>query len=572
MRKKTTLLKIFLISFGIGAIIICASFLTFSVIKQHLKQNLLQTYSEQEQLVGNEVSSTLTTSVSGLEHSLEIMALNPAIESNSQSVCFPAIMKYYNSVQLGVDNLVRVNTNGQFFCSINTKLDGTPASNLGPYITDMINDPTHAPVMSNYIENVPGTPGNVIALHVPVYDSNGKFQGSLGGAIYLSRLASLYLNKIKFANTGYASLVDQNGDILYSHVPGNVGKNFFSSTIQKNFPNSDLENKVKAAAKGQSSIVEYTRSGVQKIASVQPIPILPNHNWVVIVTVPTNEVAALFLNPIINNAFNVALVVLAIAVFLIVLVLLTSSIRSLELQEAKDQFVSLTSHQLRTPLTAIRLFSEMLSDVKVGSLNETQKDYIDKIQSSTERMIRLVGNILNVSRVELKRIRVAPEPVKLNNFVSEHVDEIKPLISARKIELDVQLLPEEVTLSLDPILLGQVVHNLLTNAVRYTNQEHGTIRLKLTKTAEAYQIAVADNGIGIPAKAKKKIFSQFYRADNAKRVEGEGTGLGLYLVKAIAELTGCKVWFESTEGKGATFYVTIPASGMKPSNGDSTVS
>lgn len=236
-----------------------------------------------------------------------------------------------------------------------------------------------------------------------------------------------------------------------------------------------------------------------------------------------------------------------------------------QLEQAKDEFVSLVSHQLRTPLTAIRLFVEMVLDEQVGKLNPEQRDYLDKVDISTNRMIQLVGDFLNTSRIELGRLRVEPVPTKIEELVQSHISEVQPLADQKDITITFKphKLPE---VSLDPSLYGQVVHNLLTNAIRYT-KNGGNVSVSLQKNSKGYQLDVSDNGIGIPKGAEGKLFQRFFRADNAIKVEGEGSGLGLYLIKKIVELSHGKIWFESTEGKGTTFHVIIPERGMKAKAG-----
>jgi two-component system phosphate regulon sensor histidine kinase PhoR len=242
-----------------------------------------------------------------------------------------------------------------------------------------------------------------------------------------------------------------------------------------------------------------------------------------------------------------------------------------ELEKAKDEFVSLTSHQLRTPLTAIRLFSEMLSEQKAGELSARQRQYAENIQVSTERMIKLVSEILNVSRIELGELTINPQSTDLVPLVKSYVDELKPVAAKERVRL-VFIAPkfQYNHVPIDRSLLGQVIHNLLTNAIRYTPPK-GKVTVKLEKTSRGYVIGVTDNGIGIPKDSQGRIFERFYRAENAVEISGEGTGLGLYLAKIVMKSSGGNVSFKSSEGKGTSFYVTIPLRGMKPKVGSKSL-
>ncbi len=243
---------------------------------------------------------------------------------------------------------------------------------------------------------------------------------------------------------------------------------------------------------------------------------------------------------------------------------------SRQVDRMKSEFVSVASHQLRTPLTAIKLFVEFLANGDAGKLNKLQADYVNNVKESNERMIQLVSDLLNISRLESGRLRVEPEMIQLEDFIRKCIDEAgssaeqpgKGKIIFTKPE---GKLPQ---VALDPTLIRQVLNNLLTNALRYCRISNCQIQVKLEAQDGYYRIGVTDNGIGIPAADQKRIFERFFRARNAALVEAKGTGLGLYFAKMIIETAGGKIWFESEEGKGTTFYFTIPAAGMKPKSGE----
>jgi len=239
-----------------------------------------------------------------------------------------------------------------------------------------------------------------------------------------------------------------------------------------------------------------------------------------------------------------------------------------ELERAKDKFISLVSHQLRTPLTAMRLFTGMLAGGQGGKLSAMQSDFVDKINASTVRMIRLVSDILNVSQIERGRLKVVPVPTDISSLIGWHIDELKPVAEAKKVAINYEPIKDLQEVNVDPVLFGQIVHNFLTNAIRYSRDEDTTITVRFERRSEQYVLAVQDSGIGIPKNVQRRIFSSFFRADNAVKAHGDGTGLGLYLIKLIMDAAGGETGFESIEGKGSTFYVTMPFSGMKAADGD----
>ncbi|MBX4199325.1 PAS domain-containing sensor histidine kinase [Candidatus Saccharibacteria bacterium] len=230
--------------------------------------------------------------------------------------------------------------------------------------------------------------------------------------------------------------------------------------------------------------------------------------------------------------------------------------QQVSIEQAKDEFISLTSHQLRTPLTASRLFLDLLQESD-GNLNETQLDYISKIKLSVDRLLELVGDFLNIAKLELGRLEVNPEEVDLKKLLELQIKEIRPSSQNQKIKVSFTS-PKTVIVSTDQKLLSEALHNLLSNALRYTSKQDGKIEVFVTRKTEQVTIAIADNGIGIPKEDQPLIFGRLFRASNAIDVEPEGTGLGLYLVKKIALALGGDVSFESQKNKGTTFYLRLP--------------
>jgi len=226
--------------------------------------------------------------------------------------------------------------------------------------------------------------------------------------------------------------------------------------------------------------------------------------------------------------------------------------------QMKSDFVSFVTHQLRTPLAGIKWMLELAEQEPAGS--EEVRSYIQDARESNERLIRLVNELLDVSRLERGKLNIVPRETRLDELTRSVLDELKPLFAAKGHRLSVRAGGEVPPVWVDPQLLRQVILNLTSNAIKYT-PTGGEIAIRMSRGDAEVGWAIQDSGIGVPKEAQHRLFEKFYRAENALTLETEGTGLGLYLVRLILEQFGGRVWCESEEGKGATFLFTLPCPG-----------
>ena len=241
-----------------------------------------------------------------------------------------------------------------------------------------------------------------------------------------------------------------------------------------------------------------------------------------------------------------------------------------EVDRMKTDFISLASHQLRTPLSAMRWFAEMLLAGDAGKLSKEQTEFVKNIEQANAKMIVLVNSLLNISRIESGRIVVDPVPTDLKELVLGELKGIEKNIKDKKQTALVSVDRNLPKVNVDPKLIAEVYKNLLTNANKYS-PDGGEIEIFISHKDGELISRVSDNGIGIPKVSQDKVFERFYRAPNVLKMETEGTGLGLYLAKAIVESSGGRIWFESEVGKGTTFWFTLPLSGMKKKKGEVTI-
>jgi len=229
------------------------------------------------------------------------------------------------------------------------------------------------------------------------------------------------------------------------------------------------------------------------------------------------------------------------------------------IERTKNEFVTVAAHQLRTPLSAMKWALQTLLEGDLGEITPGQRDAINKAYQSTGKMISLVGGLLSVAKIEDGRYLYKPVLSDFEEIVQSVVESYKEEIEKSKVILNFQKPQEklpQILVDIEKIKL--VIQNLIDNAVYYT-LVGGTITISLTSVGKEVEFSIKDSGVGIPLDQQSRIFSKFFRADNAVKLQTEGSGLGLFIVKNIVENHGGKIWFESEENKGSTFYFRLPA-------------
>lgn len=230
-----------------------------------------------------------------------------------------------------------------------------------------------------------------------------------------------------------------------------------------------------------------------------------------------------------------------------------------EIERMKSDFVSVTSHQLRTPLTKIRWSAEMLLEGNEKKMTKEQREFVEEIYSSDKKMIKLVGDLLDVSRIESgKSFTIETREADVISIVKETVKDQEMLAEENGIKIIYQKnYPKGLLLNIDGNKIKQVFQNLLINAIEYSPKGKSVI-LGFEDKKKEVVFSVKDSGPGIPADQQKRVFDKFFRASNVLMTEDAGTGLGLYISKSIAEFHGGKIWFDSEENEGTTFYFSLP--------------
>lgn len=228
-----------------------------------------------------------------------------------------------------------------------------------------------------------------------------------------------------------------------------------------------------------------------------------------------------------------------------------------KLDEAKDEFISMASHQLRTPLTSVKGYLSMVLEGDAGKISDEQKKLLEEAYSSAQRMVYLIGDFLNVSRLQTGKFMLESVHVNLARLVAEEVDQLQATAGRRQVTLEYREPSQFPEVVMDDGKMRQVVMNFIDNAVYYSRPNSKVI-IEVTANGRDVTFVVHDTGIGVPASERHHLFTKFFRATNARQVRPDGTGIGLYMAKKVVTAHKGSILFETKENKGSTFGFKLP--------------
>lgn len=435
-----------------------------------------------------------------------------------------------------------------------------------------------------YITNPLTTLEGELAIYVwiPLHLENGSFEGAIVAIIEIDEITKQTI-KTEY-ESGYVYLIDDNAKLLYDSSDDHlVGKNYFNIINEPDHRRLDIIGMQTEGLSGSGQFSEKNKNGFleEKIISYVPVNWY-NQQWSVGVVTPLWYVGSLIQSVYVKQGLF-AMISIAFILFIsafIALILfswnktLEDEVKSKtselersneylqnankklkELDRLKNDFVSMVSHELKTPLTAMKTSSEFLRESECN--REIKEEMLDLIIRNIDRQARMVDDLLDISRIESGKMKFTPEDVNIKEIIEIALHNVAKHAKDKSINIMVNC-PENVpVIRTDKDKLIRVFVNLLTNAIKFTPEE-GEVTIIVENHEDHLQTSIKDNGIGISKEKRDKIFDKFYQVDSTATRKAGGTGLGLAIIKGIIDGQGGNIYLESETGKGSTFTFRLP--------------
>lgn len=247
----------------------------------------------------------------------------------------------------------------------------------------------------------------------------------------------------------------------------------------------------------------------------------------------------------------------AVLVIIIGNMIVETAKKIISINRLRKEFVEISSHQLRSPLSIIKWYVEILLKNKKGNLNEKQVEFLSIIDDANSRMLSIVGDLLNLSNLESGKVNVSRERFNLVKSIERVMQDNRVYARLKDVEVFFDSNRKNVFVLGDPDKILIALENIINNSIKYT-ANGGEVRIYIKSEDDQFICQIKDNGMGIKEEDRQGMFQKFYRAKNSKKIGITGTGLGLYVSKALVEQMGGKIWFDSQEGKGTSFFISLP--------------
>ncbi|MGI0007487.1 MAG: sensor histidine kinase [Nitrosotalea sp.] len=412
------------------------------------------------------------------------------------------------------------------------------------------------------------TKHNVVAIVSPMYhNGTGSLVGILGGVLDISVMKQK-LSDIDFGKNEHIVIIDQHENVIAS--------NNYDDDFKKLESTSHLT-EVDQALGGNNGLGVESISGISYVVAYDSVQV-QDHNWAIISIQPSSDAYSAVNEILYPSEIILVVIVIISSIFGFIIYrsfkndklfrhkleklneeLEDKSAKLLETDRAKEEFTTMISHELKTPLVTISGYSEMLKEDNgiLGPLNSEQIKAVEKISIETAKLERLIGDIMDAQKIDLERMKFNKKEFEVKELMDEQIDIHSKLMHAKKIHFT-NTTKEKISIVSDQYRLSQVFANLIKNSVDFVPQTNGKIEINAQRKNDHVVFYVKDNGSGIPKEKQDNLFKKFYQVDTSLKRSHGGTGLGLVICKGIVEALGGKIWLESEIGKGTIIFFTIP--------------
>ena len=395
------------------------------------------------------------------------------------------------------------------------------------------------------------TDRKAVGISEPIYSSDGSLKGLWVGLINLNSLEQ-DISKLDFSHNKRIIIVDHKGHSIIDTAQMQNDNNFATYT--------NLES-IQYALDGKSGSVVNVINGTKMFSAYEPATI-GTHVWAVVLMQPYDDTFQ-SISTSNESAYMTTIVIIVVMIvsgFFVYRMTRSNEILTKKLREAdiaKEEFAAMITHELKTPLVTIQGYGEMLVDDMFDKLNDEQKDAVVKMNLNSEKLLRLIDDIMDARKLDLEKIKFYKKDMNVKKFMDQVFQDFVPLMKAKEIEF-INSNTDDTTIASDEQRLSQVMGNLIKNAIDFVPSHSGLIEIGTKSDGDHVVFYVKNNGAGISKDVQNNLFRKFYQTDTSVQRKHGGTGLGLVICKGIVEALGGKIWLESDEAKDTVFYFTIP--------------
>jgi|GEM_PF-1395379 len=426
------------------------------------------------------------------------------------------------------------------------------------------------------IERTKYTTASIVEIHARnhnltdliIYNADDPTEGEKFFESFYKSLKTDEIIRIKIFNT--------NGTIIYSDARGLIGQTFYDNEELNNSLKGFIEVEINRNLKKEENI--YERENFSSLMEIY-VPLKNNSDQIQGV-VELYQVLDNIDSDIYNMQLTVAIMIslgLGVLYFSLIWIVkdasntiikqniaIKKSFEDLKVVDVmKNHFINTISHELRTPLNSIIGFSDILKQKTMGELNEKQQKYLDNISGSSQHLLSLVNEILDIITMDAGKLELSISKISVNGVVDENIERIRPKADKNRVTITKDIDPQLQFIEADREKFSHILYLLLDNAVKFSKAEGGTIKINADKKENMAQFSISDDGIGIKEENMEKLFQLFQQLDSGISRRYQGTGLGLSISKKLVELHGGKIWAESKYGKGSIFTFQIPIENKK---------